>query len=820
MRLLIVAAIALLAAPTSGVAILNPPNDAGSGHDAPNQPVADIWIDPGTRYEGRFDNVLDGDHYAIRVAHAGPLAYWVETIYACAKLIAPEGQEFALTCSLEPGVPSYAWANVTPGTWFLSISGWAAADYAFSYGQDTPPAPPATPLQDDAGSGHDAPDVPTPMIHLESARAYNGTTSGAFDQDFYRLQADQGDRIAITATGAQSPCTHLVSIHGDNIPGPCSGMPPAEAVVLPGPGPWYLEVGSLGAGHYRFSVGINQPAASLQESPAEPATAFAFHPTPTQFEYVAARTLPANPRHDAGNDPTCGGLDEARQTSGTGGEAEPTLVWAALKTGSRAAVLWETTGPASAWLLYNVSGGDQQFLRETGPRNLHVFVIDDLPIGETLCFRTWDGARYGEPHALRLANAMNDYDPVERAYTINLLALSNEEATPTGHALIRDSFTAYAQIMRDATDGYVQAGRTILLAGNYMQHHSGLTTCATTTQAFDQPDTPSCNEIYDVVFTYEHRPLAEAAAYLDGIQKDDAAIYMNNRMFDKAVFEDPVGMGQVLVHEMGHYAFGAMDLYTLAGQGRTCFDPTTLISVMGNDGRAREFDDEFNRCPNEDLIELTAEYVPTWTNLRERFPEIPARTSAPATGPATAGAQYEYVEFRLFPDVVPEAPPPLNDVSAGALIDLPFDMAYCATFQQRCPDEVDSLSDDAGSGRDAGESRESAVDVELGQAYYGTSLAVDDQDLYSFFVDSAQTIHVTANWTTGALVSLIDPDGEIHEIPGTPFEASGSVAAAPGPWALLVHGVLHGAYGFAIALDEAPPAVAPHPALEEPGTLP
>lgn len=343
------------------------------------------------------------------------------------------------------------------------------------------------------------------------------------------------------------------------------------------------------------------------------------------------RTEPRGP-DDLPDTVDCGDtrLDPAHATHGDS-EAFEGLTWATLKTGFRAVVAWTTEEPALGRLDVQV-GNDTRTLEETRPRSSHVFVLDDLPEGEDLCFTAHAAGETSRTRGMHLANAMDAYDPDAGAYTVNLLALANEAPD---EAALEDGLERAAAITYDATEGHVALGATILLHGAIEDHHSGWSTChvAFVTWSNGTEDPPTCNRVYDVVFTYDLPPTAAGATYLDGIQHPRDAMWMNNlwqgsrsATLTWGSAENERQVGHVLAHELGHYAFGAMDLYTNAGAGPDCYDEETGLSVMGADRDATEFDGPENRCPNEDAI---GDYTPTWTLLRERFDEVPERTGAP-----------------------------------------------------------------------------------------------------------------------------------------------------------------------------------------------
>lgn len=313
-------------------------------------------------------------------------------------------------------------------------------------------------------------------------------------------------------------------------------------------------------------------------------------------------------------------------------EEIPSLSWAALKTGFRLIVTWQTDAAVTGTLEYRVGDGSTQTITETVPQKNHVFVVDRLETTRLLTFtasyETDDGAVTSEPHTVHLVNAHRAYDVGEQAYRMNLVVLANERAR--GMDIVRKGIRIFAERLWDASDGAIRAGDIYLLRGDLKRSEGGLFSCGI---ADSYGVTPACSHLVDVVFSWDNYPFAAGAAWRGGIGDHRRPIYMNN-MWERW----PGEIGAVLLHELGHYAFWMDDLYVDLGAGPECFDQSTGISVMGADRRATEFDDATTRCPNEDALD---DYTPSWTYLRKRYDEIPARPGAPDPGPQGDGGIFE-----------------------------------------------------------------------------------------------------------------------------------------------------------------------------------
>lgn len=477
----------------------------------------------------------------------------------------------------------------------------------------------------DAGMGVDAPEEPVPVIEVWPRTSYSGVVaSGLDDEDWFAVGGvGAGDRLLFTILG-HAPCPTLTDSTGTPLPEQlCSLIPTGELrlrATVQDDGYQYLRVTSGTGARYSFAYDVDWWAAS-----------------PDPARDVAGRRAGWATAPDLAESCRSWDASEGASTFGAGDAAIPDLTWAALKTGFRLALTWSSEEAAVPSVDLATPDGQAYRVATAGaPGTRHVVVLDDVPEGGVVCFRVRHegagGVTESAWHAVLARNAMTAFDPVEGTYTMNLLAYVEQAATD--RAELELAFHSFARKLWDATDGHVRAGAIILVAGDAREHNSGFFSCELSHLAVDLT-TPTCHRQFDVVFSHDGLPNAAAHTSPDGIKRPFDTMTMIN------TWERPgMGLGtwehevsSVLLHEVGHYAFGAQDLY-VAGN---CYDTRFDISVMGSSRDATEFDDEFARCPNEHRL---PGYVPSWTLLRERFPEVPERPAGPAPGPEGDGGAF------------------------------------------------------------------------------------------------------------------------------------------------------------------------------------
>jgi hypothetical protein len=738
-------------------------DDAGSGRDAPPTLTAEVALERARVYHGNA-TPIDVDVYALdvpsgarlEVAHSGGV---------CVRVFGPDLQAREGSCTL--GLPGRVQRYEVDehGTWFVEVQGtWMPGPYRLAYDVDratpalmpvsVPPLPSVGDVAaapDDAGSGRDAPSRAGPdAVPVEAGRAYDAGASSTSDADAYVFEGVAGRYVELSHT-TTGRCWRLVDPDGRASDLDCilGGPVVTQYAWLDQDGAWTLVMPGPHLGAYRFSFGLQTVVAPL------------FGPE-------------GNPRREApepwtGVAPPCVG-DDATPTFGSGDPRVPTLRWGAFKEGGRVAVAWESNVGQTGELVYRVGDDEPQVVRHLVHQRAHAFVLDGLPVGETLCFMVVAGGGKSDWHELRLANAHRAYDDASGTYTLNLLVDATEAPLATG--MLHVGLEDFARSLWDATDGHVRAGALMVLQGLPRETRPGFYACYNLAGALGTLD--ACHGAPDVVLTHDMWVLAAGLTRMDGIRDPRGAIFLDAALMTTLPLDD---FGNVLLHEVGHYAFGMMDLYGGAlvpeTEGVTnpgCVDTRTGISVMDSDRSTTEFDDEVARCPNEAWIEG---YVPSWTLLRERYPRIPERPGGPVRGPFGDGGVVDIGRVGLAPATNVAVP-----------------------------------QDDAGSGRDAPDTPDGTLRIPLGVTLDATSVPmVDAWDHYAFHATAGQRLVATVRHPL-CVARFVGPNGAVVEwdcrAVGLADTRTSAVATATGTWHLRID-TLVVAGPYTLRVDVAPP---------------
>jgi hypothetical protein len=299
------------------------------------------------------------------------------------------------------------------------------------------------------------------------------------------------------------------------------------------------------------------------------------------------------------------------------------LSWAALKSGFRFVVAWSTEQATAETLRFTIGRGGESTTTELVPTKVHLFVLEGMAPGDTICFIAG-----GAPlHAARAANAMTSFQPGDPhgTYVVNYLVLVNEGGDL---AEVQAGMARFADMLWDATDGWVRAGALLVVDGDYLHHNSGWSTCY-----LPSIDTPLCNRLFDVIVTEDALPQGAASTYRKGVTDPDVAMWMNMHF---QAMPGPLSnddFGAVLTHESGHYLFDMDDLYgdPVVPDSQACDVAQFDISIMGGGRDVTEFDDMAHPCPTQG-----SGYVPSWTLMRGQFKEIQERDAIDA-GPSGNG---------------------------------------------------------------------------------------------------------------------------------------------------------------------------------------
>ncbi|HWL38502.1 MAG TPA: PPC domain-containing protein [Frankiaceae bacterium] len=172
----------------------------------------------------------------------------------------------------------------------------------------------AAPLpQNDAGTGRDAPGVPTPTFRVEPGRVYSGTVDGyVLDKaDWYAFSAPAGATLEARGSGAFS-CVRLANAAGAELAYSCGVAAESTSLataVATAAGTYYVQVSALQPDAYRFSVGVGEPAPSpapvglLSTSPVAPLPSLVVPPvgpatTTGEHVVVAVVDTGVNPYHE------------------------------------------------------------------------------------------------------------------------------------------------------------------------------------------------------------------------------------------------------------------------------------------------------------------------------------------------------------------------------------------------------------------------------------------------------------------------------------------------------------------------------------------
>lgn len=550
----------------------------------------------------------------------------------------------------------------------------------------------ATIPQNDADSGQDAPNVRADDVAILPGIVYTATlVPGADPVDFFAFSASAGQEIELAVAGAPVCAASILDPAGRVISAGCN--------ALAAPHVYAATTREVGTHYFRFSTFATayRFAFQLDGSAPDPLGVFEGVPAP-------------------GADPTCGTGVPVTQTGGL----REGVVFAALKTGFRGVVAWSTQLPEIATLTYSIDGGASVTLSDAGPRTTHVFLVDGLDVGRTFCFTSSAGVS----DAFVLRNAMTSLR--DGKYTLNMLLTAplNVQARD----IMDEGIAIYKEKLYDATDGHIQPGQTIMLYVDPEHANTGTYTCSNGVLP-----NPPCDRRVDVTFSYDSCAGGAACAPQNGVSSPNAFIMMNSA-FDAnpatgGLLFGANEVGTVLVHELGHYLFGAQDLY-VAGD---CFDAALSLSIMGGARSVTEYDDEVHRCPNE--AQLGAGYITTWTKMRGRFPGIPDRTGPIDEGPHGGGALFAYTTL---------SPTPNIEEARDSLIDTVL--------------ETEVEQDDAGSGGDAPANPAMAVEIEPGVLHEGTLLPTD-VDTYRFRALAGQAVELSLYVST-VCPALTDGAGE------------------------------------------------------------
>lgn len=251
-------------------------DDAGSSRDAPGDFTKEIQIHPDVVYEGNSTGRVldDADTYWFNGTAGETFNGWADGHVGCYELIDAQTNSFdARACSY-----SHTPFNTGPlvvvlphtGDYFLQVDHEAPSYYrfAFSLGGPAPemglvPSNESGAVQDDAGSGRDAPGRISKAITVEPDVVYEGSSPGfPLDLlDVYHLNGTAGQIFESRSHGHEG-CYELLDAKGAPLRSDCGfgrsafGRVPLS-LELPYTGDYYLQVNNDLPAVYRFAFTLN-----------------------------------------------------------------------------------------------------------------------------------------------------------------------------------------------------------------------------------------------------------------------------------------------------------------------------------------------------------------------------------------------------------------------------------------------------------------------------------------------------------------------------------------------------------------------------------
>ncbi len=301
-------------------------NDAGSGGDAPDEPSTKIMVRPDTEYEGFVMGPGPDyeDWYAFEARGGDNVHLHFAGTSACANIVDASGEILDEGCTYGYVLLGHAGAEVPhDGVYFIRLYGFHPEDYRFTFAFNAEPgtitsntnqaeyyADRSTPFaeqvaaglipQDDAGSGRDAPDHPSPEVVVDPGVVYDGQLLGhSIDSaDFYAFHGQAGDHVEARAAGAVG-CFNIAAGNGTLLAGNCLPAGLASHVVLqatlPSGGIYYFHHWSRQPDAYQFSFALNGEAPTPASTASQATQAVVVGADETA---ASARLLTAN---DAGS---------------------------------------------------------------------------------------------------------------------------------------------------------------------------------------------------------------------------------------------------------------------------------------------------------------------------------------------------------------------------------------------------------------------------------------------------------------------------------------------------------------------------------------
>ncbi len=319
----------------------------------------------------------------------------------------------------------------------------------------------------------------------------------------------------------------------------------------------------------------------------------------------------------------------------------------ATKTGFRFVFAWEATQPIVPQVEYGTDPNNLNQLATPIPPGIPdtggLALADDRGlVGQTIHWRVRDllTDEVSETKNFEAKNAYTAWDSVEEIYTVNLLVQLDSQSLPpelTPDLALQDiaeGMNVFAERMYDMLDGHARVGE-VLITDTTTDYNgalpfvvnSGLDECV-----------PATTNVADVIVSTAEPFASQTFTWAIDDPCQAFVVGREGQLVDP--WRDDLHLGAVSAHEMGHYAFGAPDLYIIAPTDTAdCFNAEWDGSIMHNTGGysgSRWYLTELDR--NSVTTPCNHGDEPySWDVLRTEYEHVPP---APATGTVGFGIDH------------------------------------------------------------------------------------------------------------------------------------------------------------------------------------
>lgn len=308
----------------------------------------------------------------------------------------------------------------------------------------------------------------------------------------------------------------------------------------------------------------------------------------------------------------------------------------ASKTGFRGIVAWQASAPVLATVHYGTSPTALTLTATTqAPDSAGMLVLEGLAEGRLYYWQVEDLIT-GQRSVVKSFASTNAYTEwTGSAYTIDLVVQVDSNALPDAvpHDLglndIGAGMNIFAERIYDATDGLVRIGN-ILITDTNVDYAANVPGNPATVTRVCTP-TNYADTLVQTSMPFDSHTYGYAIA--------DACRQFYLGRIGQLVYEwqDDMHVGYVAAHEVGHYAFGAPDLYDLStavalpsGCANDAWDGSLMNNAGDWDATAHRWRlTELDRNPTLTPCDHSNNAAYTWDTLRSRYLNVPLRPDGP-----------------------------------------------------------------------------------------------------------------------------------------------------------------------------------------------